>query len=54
MTSSQSCWVADAFLNGIGLRLDVITLYASAGHRGGVPFCESIHDNVFACHILIF
>ena len=24
------------FLNGIGLRLDVITLYASAGHRGAV------------------
>lgn len=24
------------FLNGIGLRLNVITLYASAGHRGSV------------------
>lgn len=24
------------FLNGIGLRLDVITFYASAGHRGAV------------------
>jgi hypothetical protein len=24
------------FFNGIGLRLDVITLYAGAGHRGSV------------------
>ena len=40
------------FFNGIGLRLDVITLYAGAGHRCAV--LGKYYDDVFSCHILRF
>ena len=39
------------FLYGIGLRLNVIALDASACHRGSV--LREYYDNIFACHILI-
>lgn len=41
---------AAGLLYGVGACLDVITLYASAGHRCAV--LREYYDDVFACHIL--